>query len=294
MQTKQQILQLLSSAGVEPNKRLGQHFLIDLNLMRLLVDSAHIGPQDVVLEVGCGTGSLTSELAAAAGKVIAVEFDEILAQIATEELSHFDNVEVIRTDILENKNTIDNKVIGALEKTCEEYFGKLLLVANLPYNIAASVMQNLITGISIADAMVVTVQKEVADRMVATAGSDNYGKLGIFMAATGKAKIIRKLSQKVFWPIPQVESAIVRFDRDKKKVSQLYDVEFFKSVVNLFLGHRREMMRACVKFAEGDLAAIHNWHDILARSFVEPHHRPEELGVQEYISIANLCYESLH
>ncbi|MHC4722479.1 MAG: rRNA adenine N-6-methyltransferase family protein, partial [Planctomycetota bacterium] len=100
MQTKQQIQQLLGSAQVRPNKRLGQHFLIDLNLMKLLVDSADIGRDDVVLDVGCGTGSLTQALAEKAGGVTAVEMDKPLARIAEKELAEAKNVEVIHTDIL--------------------------------------------------------------------------------------------------------------------------------------------------------------------------------------------------
>ena len=125
MQTKQQIEQLLASAGVEPNKRLGQNFLIDLNLMRLLVDSANIGNDDIVLEVGCGTGSLTQGLAERAGKVIAVELDKTLAKIAARELANAGNVEVINADILENKNTINRTISDAIELARKKLPGKI-------------------------------------------------------------------------------------------------------------------------------------------------------------------------
>ena len=294
MQTKTQIQQLLASVGVEPNKRLGQNFLIDLNLLELLLKSAHISRSDVVLEVGTGTGSLTGVLAKQAGKVITVEFDKNLAKIAANQLASADNVTIINTDVLENKNTIDRKVIEALEATCNEFYGKLLLVANLPYSVASPVMMNLIFGPIVADSMIVTVQKEVAERMIAEPGQDNYGILSIFMAATGRVKMIRKLSPKVFWPQPQVESAMIRFDRDKKKIARMYSVEIFKEVVNLFMAHRRKMIKACVKFADGDLAKVHNWPDIFEHAFIDPQHRPEELTAGNYIAMANLCYEALH
>lgn len=146
MQTKQQIEQLLASAGVEPNKRLGQNFLIDLNLMRLLIDNANIGNDDIVLEVGCGTGSLTQGLAERAGKVIAVELDGTLTKIAARELANAGNVEVINTDILENKNTINRAVTNAIETARKGRLGRFLLVSNLPYSIASPLMMNLITG----------------------------------------------------------------------------------------------------------------------------------------------------
>ncbi|PKL47782.1 MAG: ribosomal RNA small subunit methyltransferase A [Planctomycetes bacterium HGW-Planctomycetes-1] len=291
MQTKTDIQRLLAGAGIEPNKRLGQHFLIDLNLLQFLLTNAAITENDTVLEVGTGTGSLTGELVKRAGKVIAVECDDVLAEITKQQLEDANNFEIVVADVLESKNTINRGVIEKLQEAQQEFFGRVLLVANLPYNAASCVMLNLLDGPVVADAMVVTVQKEVADRMAAAPGSEDYGILSIFLTAMGRCKILRKLSPKVFWPVPQVDSAMVRFDRDQKKADEIHNVELFKDVVDLFMGHRRKMMRACVKFAEGKLTNIHNWEDIFTRAFVEPHHRPEELRAVDYIAIANLCNE---
>jgi 16S rRNA (adenine1518-N6/adenine1519-N6)-dimethyltransferase len=293
MQTKTEIQRLLAGAGVEPNKRLGQHFLIDLNLMEFLLKNAGITENDVVFEVGTGTGSLTGELIKRAGKVVAAECDEVLGPMTEQLYQDNDNFEIVISDVLENKNTINHDVTAKLRKAQDELGGRILLVANLPYNAGSSVMLNLLDGTVVADAMVVTVQKEVADRMAARPGSDDYGILSIYLSAMGECKFLRKLSPKVFWPEPQVESAMVRFDRDPAKVQLIHNVPLFKETVNLFMNHRRKMMRACVKYAEGKLANVHHWEDIFARSFVEPHHRPEELSSENYISIANLCNELL-
>ena len=293
MQTKTDIQRLLAGAGVEPNKRLGQHFLIDLNLMEFLLTNAAITENDIVLEVGTGTGSLTGELIKRAGKVIAVEYDDVLAKITEQQFKDETNFELVIADVLENKNTINHEVIEKLKLAESESFGRILLVANLPYNVASSVMLNLLDGAITADSMIVTVQKEVADRMTAKAGGDDYGILSIFLSAMGQCKMLRKLSPKVFWPEPQVESAMIRFDRNPLKVADIHNVKLFKEIVNLFMNHRRKMMRACVKYAEGQLTHIHHWEDIFTRSFVEPHHRPEELTAENYISIANLCNEIL-
>ena len=296
MQTKQKIERLLASEGVKPNKRLGQNFLIDLNLMRLLIDEAHISVNDVVLEVGCGTGSFTEGLVKVAGRVICVEYDDVLAKIATRQLAKAENVNIINSDVLETKNSISKEVVQAVRNAQDELGGRVMLVANLPYSIASPVMMNLIIGREdalIADSMCVTVQKEVADRMAASPGSSDYGIISILMEATGQVRVLRKLKPSVFWPRPQVDSSMVRFTRQKKKVERIHNLEFFKETVNLFMGHRRKMLQACVKFAEGELAGVHGWHDIFSRAFVEPHHRPEELSVEEYISICNICYEQL-
>jgi 16S rRNA (adenine1518-N6/adenine1519-N6)-dimethyltransferase len=169
-----------------------------------------------------------------------------------------------------------------------------MLIANLPYSVAAAVMANLITGPIVCDSMYVTVQKEVAERMVATAGGKDYGVLSIFTAATGQAKILRKLKPSVFWPQPQVESAMLTFRRQPKKAEQIHNMDFFKEIVNLFMGHRRKMLKACVKFSEGRLEKIHNWNDIFNRAVIDPQLRPEELSAENYIAIANLCYRQIH
>jgi 16S rRNA (adenine1518-N6/adenine1519-N6)-dimethyltransferase len=293
MHTKQQIQELLSAKNFTPNQRRGQNFLIDLNLMRLLIDLADIHGNDVVMEVGCGTGSLTGALAERCAKVISVEIENTLAQIAEEQLAKYNNVQIVIGDVLENKNTIDSSVIEALRRARDEHSGRLMLVSNLPYSVACPVMMNLVTGPVRAERMFVTVQKEVAERMTATSDNKHYGSLSIMLAATGQVKIERKLPPSVFWPEPQVDSAIVSFIRQKEKVERIYDMKILSQVVALFIGHRRKMLRACAKLAERRLAEIHNWPQIFEKACVESHSRPEQLTAVQYISIANLCAEQL-
>jgi 16S rRNA (adenine1518-N6/adenine1519-N6)-dimethyltransferase len=289
MQTKQQIQQLLASAGVEPNKRLGQHFLVDLNLMRLLVDTANISNDDIVLEVGCGTGSLTQGLAERAGRVIAVEIDETLAKIAARELATAGNVEVFNADILENKNTINRTIGGAIELARNRWSGRFLLVSNLPYSVASPLMMNLITGPIVADAMYVTIQKEVAGRMTATPGDKHYGTLSIHLAATGDVKTERVLKPTVFWPQPQVSSAMISFVRKTEKASRIQSMDLLGEVVNLFMQHRRKMVKACTRFVAGKLAEIENWPEVFERCGIDPHNRPEQLRPEQFVAISNLC-----
>ena len=294
MQTKQHIQQLLKSAGIEPNKRLGQHFLIDLNLMRLLIDTANIHSNDIVLEVGCGTGSLTEALAQKACRVIAVELDETVAEIAQKELADYPNTQVINADVLESKHLINRDVTKALESARNNCTGRILLVANLPYSVASVTILNLVTGNITADAIYATVQKEVAQRMTAIPGSGDYGVLSICLAATGSIKIERFLKPTVFWPQPQVDSAMVSFIRRKKKVSQIKNMQLFSKVVNLFMQHRRKMLKGCVKFADNQLATVHNWTQIFEHSCIDPHLRPEELAPEDFLAIANLCHEHIN
>jgi len=298
MQTKQQIRQLLASAGASPNKRLGQHFLIDLNLMRLLVDSARIKNDDIVLEVGCGTGSLTEALADNAGMVIAVERDKALADIAKTQLApkgraKAKNVRIINTDILKTKSTISPTITNAIQLCQEKHPGRVLLVANLPYNVASPVMLNLLAGPIIADRMYVTVQKEVAQRITATPGQKHYGTLSIFLAATGDVKTIRFLKPTVFWPQPQVNSAMLSFVRKKTKASRIENMELFNNTVRLFMQHRRKMLKTSTKFITGKLTQIKDWPEIFEKCSIDPTQRPDQLSPENYIAIANLCHRYL-
>lgn len=306
MQTKRQIQELLTAAGVAPNRRLGQHFLVDLNLMRLLIDAAGIGPGDVVLEIGTGTASLTEALAEQAGQVVTVELDPTLADIAKSRLAGAANVQALNTDALSNKGSIAPAVIEAVEaaKAKIREMGQIgligpmrpdpspsrvMLVANLPYDVASPIMINLVKGPLIVDAMCVTVQKEVAERMIASPGPHDYGTLSIFLQATGKVEMVRTMPASAFWPPPQVESAIVRHVRDSVKSRNILDMHLFGAVVSLFIGHRRKMLRACAKSAPPELGGRDIWPEVFERCGVDPTRRPEELSPDQYVCLANTC-----
>lgn len=314
MQTKHQIQELLSAAGVSPNRRLGQHFLVDLNLMRLLVDSAQITRSDVVLEVGCGTGSLTQALGEQAGAVVAVEIDRTLVPIAQSRLAGRENVQIVNADVLAGKGALNPAVVEALEQARARLQeigrigpigpirgaadglpetgspgepGRLLLVSNLPYDVASPVMVHLAKGPVVADAMFVTVQKEVAERMTAAPGGRDYGTLSIFLQATGDVEILRVLKPSVFWPPPAVDSALVRFVRDERKSRLIEDMETLSDVVGLFMGHRRKMLRACLKSVPAHLGDPDLWMAILEGLAIDPTLRPGDLTPAQYVALAN-------
>ncbi len=287
MQTKRQIQELLSSAGVRPNKRLGQHFLIDKNLMLLLVECADIRQDDVVLEVGCGTGSMTELLAERAGKIIAVELDRNLAEIAGKQLAEIRTVELINTDILESKHTINHAITETLARAHRQCKGRILLIANLPYHVASPVILNLLTGPTTADCMYVTIQKEVAERMTALPATADYGILSIFLHAMGKVETIRTLKPTVFWPQPQVDSAMVSFVRNCEKAGRIANIAVFSDIIHLFMGHRRKTLLACTKLAGGNFPPVADWGRLLEQCGIDPGLRPENLSADDYVALSN-------
>ncbi|MFC1764223.1 16S rRNA (adenine(1518)-N(6)/adenine(1519)-N(6))-dimethyltransferase RsmA [Planctomycetota bacterium] len=291
MQTKHEIQQLLAAAGTRPNKRLGQNFLIDLNLMRLLVDSADIHPHDVVLEVGCGTGSLTQALAERAGRVVVAEYDSHLAPVAQAQLANQSNTRIFNVDILASKHALNPEIIAAIQADLNDFSGRFLLVANLPYHVACPVMSNLILQAPRAHTMTVTVQKEVADRLIALPGSHHYGTLSILLAATGEVQRLRVLKPSVFWPQPQIDSAMIRFERHPDRIALIIDMRRLVSVVELFMQHRRKMLKASARAAQGDLAQV-DWAQAFACCQIDPMSRPEEVTPEQFVSLANFIAQS--
>jgi 16S rRNA (adenine1518-N6/adenine1519-N6)-dimethyltransferase len=293
MQSKNQIKSLLESAGITVKKRFGQNFLIDANLMRLLTDSANISKNDIILEVGCGTGSLTELLAEKACFVISVEIDAGLAKIAHKQLKDKKNVQIINADVLKNKRSINPEVSDSVKSAKAKYNGRLLLISNLSYNIASPLILNLITGPLVVDALYVTIQKEVAERMTADAGNKSYGTLSIILNATGNVKIIRSLPPSVFWPQPKVDSAMVSFIRDEKKIKAIKDMNLFCTIVKLFMQHRRKMLKAIVKLAPTREKNNYSWQFIFEKSGIDPEKRPDNLTAADFVSLANTCQQFL-
>jgi 16S rRNA (adenine1518-N6/adenine1519-N6)-dimethyltransferase len=287
MQTKQRIEQLLDGMGVRPNRRHGQNFLIDLNLMRYLVDAAAPTADDLVLEVGPGTGSMTQEIASRGCRVIAVEIDPTVAQIARGELAEMTNAELVNQDILETKNLI-SPAITKLVNAKRSKAGRFMLISNLPYNAGTPVMMNLIIDEPHADAMYVTVQKEVAQRMAAAAGEPAYGILSVVMAATGSVKILKTLKPTCFWPQPDVDSAMVAWVRDADKVAAIGDIHILSEVVALFMQHRRKMVRAATKFAESPLDLVKDWDAVFSAAAIAPNSRPDDLVPADFVRLANV------
>ena len=288
MQTKQQIQEFLASLGTFPKKRLGQNFLIDQNIIRLIVNSAEVTHRDVVLEVGCGTGTMTELIQEQAGQVIAVDLDPEVAGIAAEQFEGFPNVTLFNTDILAGKHRVSQEVLDAITASRETCTGDFLLVANLPYNVASPVMINLVTGPIPIDRMVVTIQKEVGDRMIAGTGDAHYGSLSILLQATGTIEQIRILKPSVFWPQPKVDSAIVSYTRDQQKTDRILSLPLLADTLSLFLGQRRKQIKAAAKNAQGDLKHIKNWLQLFDQCHMAPDLRPDQITPDQYVNLANL------
>jgi 16S rRNA (adenine1518-N6/adenine1519-N6)-dimethyltransferase len=272
-QTKHQIQAILSEAGGAPRQRFGQNFMIDQNLVRLVAEAGQVGPDDVVIEVGPGTGTLTEELLPRAGRVIAVEIDRDLARILRERFGSNEKFHLIEGDALAGKHELNEHLRGAIASARRAGL-PVKLVANLPYNIASPlVIELLLAGVGL---LAFTVQKEVADRIRAGAGSDAYGPLSVIAQLLARVEVLRTLPPQAFWPAPKVDSALVRLVRDDKLGDRAR--EFARFVHQVFSMRRKTLRKALAQ-------AGHDADALLLAQRIDPQIRPEALTPPQLMSL---------
>ncbi|MEO2013490.1 MAG: 16S rRNA (adenine(1518)-N(6)/adenine(1519)-N(6))-dimethyltransferase RsmA [Fuerstiella sp.] len=243
-QTRSYLMELFKKHGFNPRSDLGQNFLIDINLIEFAVRAAELSKDDLVLEVGPGTGGMTTFLSDQAGRVISVEVDRNMFALATAATEHCENVTLIHRDILKNKNTLAPEITDLLHGALAARPGSnLKLVANLPYSVATPVISNLVASDLPWQKMVCTIQLELGEKMIAEPGSSSYGSLSVWLQSQCNVRIIRRLGPKVFWPRPKVNSAIVSIWRHDGRGDRIVDKKFFLDFLRRLFHHRRKLLR---------------------------------------------------
>lgn len=293
-QTLSFLMRRFEEAGIRPHTRWGQNFLIDLNLQRLLLEAAELGPDDVVLEVGTGTGSLTAMIARNAAAVVTVEVDRQLFQLAGEELLGLTNVTMLQLDVLRNKNQLNPPVLDAVAEQLQAAPGRRLkLVANLPFNVATPVLTNLLACDLPPRTMIVTIQKELAERITALPGSKDYGALSVWIQSQCRVEIVRVLRPAVFWPRPKVSSAIIRLALDDALRARIPDRRFFHGFVRSMFFHRRKLLRSELLSAFKQRLGKPEVDRILAKLGLGQTTRAEQLGVDTLLALCQVVRAEL-
>ncbi len=265
------VIGLLRQFDVRPQKGLGQNFLVSERLLESIIEAAQLNYQDVVLEVGAGLGTLTYRLAQQCQRVFAIELDQRLIPLLRMTLSSFDNVDIVQGDVL----AIDpGDLVSSPYK----------VVSNLPYSISSAVLRHFLEAEAKPSLLVVTVQREVAERIVA--GPGEMSLLAVSVQFYSRPRIVAKAPPGAFFPSPQVRSAVVRLDVYPSPEVAVEDVDRFFDVVRAGFAQRRKQLRNSL--SQGLGLPVEDVVEALHRSGINDKQRPQELAIEQW---AQLCRE---
>lgn len=292
--SKKVIQNLLRQNGIHPSKRLGQYFLIDKKILKKIIEVANLKPEDIVVEIGPGIGTLTIELTKRVKKVIAVEKDKRMCRILKETLRGYKNVEIVNKDILDSRF----KILDSRFK----------IVSNLPYYITSPVIRKFLEADYKPLEMILMVQKEVAQRICAEPEA-RMSLLAVSVQFYARPEIIATLSKKSFWPVPEVDSAILRIktlktanidpeksptatnEADAKDRQKIDTKLFFRIVKAGFSSKRKQLINslsAGLNLRKGET------QEILKKADIGPKRRAETLSVDEWIKLYNIVEADKH
>jgi 16S rRNA (adenine1518-N6/adenine1519-N6)-dimethyltransferase len=273
-----QLKELLRRYNLHPKKRFGQNFLTDRNVLNKVLDAADIREGDPVLEVGAGAGVLTQAIAERGAKVVAVEVDRGMTAILEEVLAGRPNVSVVNADFLSL----------SLSQFLIAHFGevKVKVVGNLPYYITSPIITELLQARSQIEMAVLMVQKEVAQRLISSPGTRDYGSMSVFVQYCSEPEIVAHVSKNVFLPPPDVSSAIVRLMPRPEPPVAVPSEELFLSVVHCAFGQRRKTLLNSLSDCPALGLSKEQTARVLDRADIEPSRRAETLSIGEFARIS--------
>lgn len=278
-----QIKSLLAEHGLRPKKRLGQNFLIDRNVLNRLIEATCAAPNTNVLEIGPGLGVVTLELAIRDANVICVEADKDFQPILQKVLSDYSNVRIIIEDFLR---------IDLTELLKDS--GKWVVVGNLPYYITSPIIAKLIEFKQFFSSVLLMVQREVAQRLQAAHGSSDYGALSVFVQYHCEIQSVMKVSRNVFYPIPDVDSELIKLTIREMPAVTVNNEDLFFSIVKAAFGKRRKTLFNALGSSDElkwdkDRARI-----VIESAGIDGNRRGETLSLEEFANLANVSENMLN
>lgn len=262
--------------GFRLSKSLGQNFLTDKNIIDKIIDATDITEEDLVIEIGPGIGVLTYEAAQKAGKVTAIEIDKNLIPILKDNLNDFNNIEIVNQDVLK---TDLNRMID--ESGCK----RAKIIGNLPYYITTPIIMAILERGVHADSITVMMQKEVADRIKSKPGSKVYGALSVAVQYYCTVQTVAVVPKEVFYPVPKVDSAVLRLDIRKDKPVELIDEKMFFRCIKAGFGQRRKTLSNSL-MGIGDVTKD-EVKECLSSVSIDEKRRAETLSLDEFANLAN-------
>jgi len=271
-------LEILHKYGLNPQKHLGQNFLVDANILAKIIGAAEINPDDVVVEIGPGIGTLTRKLAEKAKQVIAVELDRSLLPVLRETLADLSNVRVIHGNAL--RTDFDSLVFA---ETSEKTYK---VVANLPYYITTPIIAYFLERFAGAVLLVLLVQWEVAARLVALPDNKDYGAISLLVQYYSQSEVVARVPPGVFWPRPAVSSALIRLRKRRQPAVALLDEKMFFAIVRAAFNRRRKILPNALEQLDLNMTK-EKLVELIQSAGVNPNRRGESLSLAEFAVIAN-------
>ena len=271
---------ILDKYGISANKNLGQNFLIDDSVVKKIVDSANISKEDLIIEIGPGLGNLTELLLERAGKVIAIELDQRMMKILNDRFSLYDNLEIINEDVLK----VDLKQF-ITENKCKP-IKNVKIVANLPYYITTPIIMKLLEDRLDVESITVMIQKEVADRLIATPGSKLAGAITYCVYYYAISEPIVVVEKNSFIPEPSVSSEVIKLSIRKKYPVHLLDESLFFRIIKVsFMQRRKTLINSLVNggIVESKTSAKKLFDDLN----LDYNIRGETLSIEQFAQISN-------
>jgi len=276
---------LLAKHGFSFSKGLGQNFLCEASVPYDIAELAGIDDETCVLEVGPGIGTLTQELCKRARKVVSIELDKRLPALLADTMGEFDNFTLVPGDILK----VDIPAI------VEEHFAdakRIIACANLPYYITSPAIAALIDA-GCFDSITVMVQKEVADRICAEAGSSEYGAFTPYIAYNAQARVILDVGRECFIPSPKVDSAVVRMDLYKEPPVQVCDEKLFFRVIKAAFAQRRKTLLNCLGTGFSNQLTKDQLKACMESCGISPSARGETLDIERFAALTNAIADAM-
>jgi 16S rRNA (adenine1518-N6/adenine1519-N6)-dimethyltransferase len=276
---------LLRKHNFRPQKRLGQHFLVDPREAEKIAASAQISSDETVLEVGPGLGALTGPLLNRARRVIAVEVDERLCTILDAELGSQPGLKVLNGDFLK---------VNIPELAAESGAGGLKVVGNLPYHITGPALRMVLDQLHLLRLAVLTIQKEVAARIMAQPQSKAFGVLSVVAQYRAQPDLVLRLPQEAFYPQPKVASSVVMLSPRPQPPIDLVDEAHFFGLVKALFGHRRKTAQNALRLQPGIRLGPKEMGQLSRRAHIDLHRRAETMSLQELGRLSNVLWEIQH
>ncbi len=279
------IKKTLRERNLHLNKKLGQHLLIDANARRKFVETAELSGNDLVIEIGPGTGLITEEIAHKAGYTVAIEIDRGLAGYLREKFSHTENLSILHQAIL--KCDLSQICYQAVRKSQIMQLQNIKVVGSLPFNINAEIIQKIVESRIPLNLCVFVMQKEVAERYAAPPGTKLYGPITIYLQYRFTLERAFSIPKKCFFPTPEVDSAVIRMIPHSAPPVEIADEELFSKIVRTAFNQRRKMLKNSLS----SLESFEDREDDIDAAFIaagiSPKIRPEKLSLEQFARIAN-------